>query len=298
MDLVVIGSSNMDVVIKLPKIPVAGETVLGGKSEMIFGGKGANQAVAAARASGNVLFITKLGQDAFGKEMKEHFLQESLPTKGILSDEKEVTGIAQIFVEESGENCIAVAPGANGNLGIKDVEPFIEEMAMAKIVLMQLEIPLSTVEYVVNKVAHKGVKVILNPAPAQKLPEELLSKLWMITPNETEAELLTGIKVGDQDSAVSAGESLLAMGVENALITLGENGSLLVNKSGSEHFSTPKVKAIDSTAAGDVFNGTLATFLTKDYPITEAIVIASKAASISVGRMGAQTSIPYLNEII
>ncbi|MCR9065033.1 MAG: ribokinase, partial [Cytophagales bacterium] len=241
MDLVVIGSSNMDVVIKLPKIPVAGETVLGGKSEMIFGGKGANQAVAAARASGNVLFITKLGQDAFGKEMKEHFLQESLPAKGILSDEKEVTGIAQIFVEESGENCIAVAPGANGNLGIKDVEPFIEEIATAKIVLMQLEIPLSTVEYVVNKVAHKGVKVILNPAPAQKLPEELLSKLWMITPNETEAELLTGIKVGDQDSAVSAGESLLAMGVENALITLGENGSLLVNKSGSEHFSTPKV---------------------------------------------------------
>ncbi|MBA7578483.1 Ribokinase [subsurface metagenome] len=297
MELVVVGSSNMDMVISVPRIPGTGETILGGKSSMIFGGKGANQAVAAVRSGGNVAFISKVGGDIFGENMKSHFKNEGLPANFILTDEKEPTGIAQILVSEKGENSIAVAPGANMNLTVEDIHSFKNVINQAKVVLVQLEIPLETVEYIAEIANKHNTKVILNPAPAQKLNNELLEKLWLITPNESESELLTQIKVVDIDSAGKAGEILLKKGVKNVIITLGENGSLLCNKDGFRYFKAYKEKAIDTTAAGDVFNGALAVALTENKSFHEAIQYGSAAAAISVTRKGAQTSIPTIEEL-
>ena len=297
MKLVVIGSSNMDLVISLPKIPAIGETVLGGKSSMVFGGKGANQAVAAIRSEGDIAFIAKVGNDLFGENMKNHFKKEGFRSDLILTDANEPTGIAQIFVSEKGENSIAVAPGANMKLLPKDIEPFIDLIKNAEVVLLQLETPLETVEYIVDIAYQNNVKLILNPAPAQKLSKSLLSKIWLITPNETEASLLSGIEVKDAQSGVKAADQLLQMGIKNVIITLGENGSLLCDKNGSEHFKAHKVQAADSTAAGDVFNGTLAVAITNEETLQNAINFAAAAAAISVTREGAQPSIPTRTEI-
>lgn len=297
MDLIVIGSSNMDLVISLPRIPAIGETVLGGKSSMIFGGKGANQAVAAARSGGQVAFISKVGDDIFGARMKAHFIQENLPAECILTDPDEPTGIAQIFVSEKGENAIAVAPGANMRLLPADLQVFERQLAAASVILVQLEIPLDTVEYIAELAARNQVKLILNPAPAQALRADLLQKIWLLTPNESEATLLTGIPVQDLASAQQAGEALLRQGVGQVIITLGENGCLLCNATGVQHFAAFPATAVDTTAAGDVFNGALAVAITQKQPFDAAIPFASAAAAISVGRNGAQTSIPYLAEI-
>ncbi|MBA7548853.1 Ribokinase [subsurface metagenome] len=210
---------------------------------------------------------------------------------------KNLQGIAQILVSEKGENSIAVAPGANMNLTVEDIHSFKNVINQAKVVLVQLEIPLETVEYIAEIANKHNTKVILNPAPAQKLNNELLEKLWLITPNESESELLTQIKVVDIDSAGKAGEILLKKGVKNVIITLGENGSLLCNKDGFRYFKAYKEKAIDTTAAGDVFNGALAVALTENKSFHEAIQYGSAAAAISVTRKGAQTSIPTIEEL-
>ena len=297
MELIVIGSSNIDMVIYLPWIPGVGETLLGGKSRMIFGGKGANQAIAAARSGGKISFITKLGNDIFGKNTRDHFIKEGLPSACILSDENEPTGLAQILVSDKGENSIAVAPGANMKLSVEDVTAFENDIKNAGVVLLQLEIPLETVAYAAD-IAHKnGVKVILNPAPAQALTQELLKKVWLLTPNESETELLTGIKVNDVESAALAGKALLDQGVRNVLITMGAHGSLLCNEEGQKHFGAYKATAVDTTAAGDVFNGALAVALTKNKSLEEAIAYGSAAAAISVTREGAQPSIPDIDEV-
>jgi ribokinase len=287
----------MDLVISLPRIPAIGETVLGGKSTMVFGGKGANQAVASKRSGGNVSFIAKVGNDLFGDNMKKHFEKEGFNLDHILTDTKEATGIAQIFVSEKGENSIAVAPGANMKLMPGDFMPFNDLIENAQVVLLQLETPIETVEYVADIAFQNDVKLILNPAPAQKLSESLLRKVWLLIPNETEASLLTGIDVIDQTSAQNAAERLLKMGVKNIIITLGENGSLLCTANGVEHFNAFKAKSKDTTAAGDVFNGTLAVAITNGKSLQEAITFASAAAAISVTREGAQPSIPTLSEI-
>ncbi|MEP7323845.1 MAG: ribokinase [Saprospiraceae bacterium] len=297
MNLFVVGSSNMDLVISLPRIPLAGETILGGKSSMIFGGKGANQAVAASRCGLQVGFITKLGKDIFGDNIKAHFNNEGLAGQFILTDEHEPTGIAQIFVSEQGENVIAVAPGANAQLTINDIIPFEPMLQQAKVILIQLEIPIETVSYVVNFASKNKIKVILNPAPARILDDELLNQVWLLTPNESEAGILAGIEVHDMESAEKAGEILLQKGIQNVIITLGENGCLLCNQQGSKHYPAFKLKAIDSTAAGDVFNGALAVAITNQLSWNMAIPFANAAAAISVTRYGAQTSIPYKVEV-
>ena len=298
MDLVVIGSANMDLVLALPKIPAIGETVLGGKSSMVFGGKGANQAVAAIRAGGDVAFIAKLGNDLFGEKMKSHFEKEGFRTDLILTDAIEPTGVAQIFVSEKGENSIGVASGANMNLLPDDIEPFRDLIKKAKVVLLQLETPLETVEYIATIAYQNNVKLILNPAPAQKLSVDLLKKVWLLTPNETEASLLTGIEVIDAESAEKAAKQLLKLGVKNVIVTLGENGSLLCNEEKSELFKAYDVNAIDTTGAGDTYNGTLAVAITMNKTIDEAINFAGAAAAISVTHEGAQPSIPTLAEIL
>lgn len=297
MDLVVIGSANMDLVIYLPKIPAVGETVLGGKSSMVFGGKGANQAVAAIRAGGNVAFIAKVGDDIFGKSIKTHFENEGFGSLHILTDKNESTGIAQIFVSENGENSIAVAPGANMQLSPKDIKPYTDLIKNAKVVLVQLEIPLETVTFIAEIAYRNKVKFILNPAPAAKLDSDLLKKVWLLTPNETEASILSGISINDIASATIAAEHFIKLGIKNTIITLGEKGSLLYNENGGKHFKAFKTKAVDTTAAGDVFNGTLAVSIANEVPLQQAIKFASAAAAISVTRKGAQSSIPTLSEI-
>ena len=295
--IIVIGSSNTDMVVKSKKIPSPGETILGGDFLMNAGGKGANQAVAAARLGGIVTFVTKTGNDLFGDQAKHLFDIEGIDTRFIIKDLKNPSGIALIMVDENGENCIVVAPGSNASLTAYDISDEVYINDPTDVYLMQLEIPVSTVEFVAEKVSKNGNKVILNPAPARQISEDLFRSLYLITPNEVEAELLTGIKVTDPISAEKAAEKLLAKGVKNVIITLGATGAFLLSGKTSKIIPVIPVKAVDSTAAGDVFNGALAVAISEGRELEEAVIFANKAASISVTRMGAQASAPYMNEI-
>jgi len=296
-EIVVIGSSNTDMVVKTHQFPAPGETILGGEFFMFAGGKGANQAVAAARTGGNVLFICKTGDDIFGRSAVGLFQKEGINTKHITIDTEKASGVALITVDANGENEIVVAPGANDTLSELDIKAAETEIISAEIILMQLEVPVKTVLFAAQLGARHHKKVILNPAPAVKLPDELFKHLFLITPNETEAEILTGIKVTDNLSASEAAEKLIKLGVLNVIITMGSAGAFFRNKESEMMVTAPVVKAVDSTAAGDVFNGVLATELTMGKDWKTAISTACKAASISVTRMGAQASMPYRNEL-
>ena len=295
--VVVIGSTNTDMVVKAARIPAPGETILGGNFLMNPGGKGANQAVAAARLGGDVTFVAKVGDDLFGREARALFAKEGIGTEHVLTDVREPSGVALIMVDAKGENCIAVASGANGTLRPADLESARGEIEQAGVVLMQLETPVETVLCAAQWAAAKGVPVVLNPAPACALPDELLKCLDLITPNESEAELLTGVKVADAASAARAAEALCAMGVKRVVITLGAKGAFVYAAGEGVAVPAVKVDAVDTTAAGDVFNGALAVALTEGQPLAEAVRFASKAAAISVTRMGAQASAPYRREI-
>ena len=295
--IVVVGSSNTDMVIKAGRLPAPGETVLGGTFMMNAGGKGANQAVAAARLGGNVVFIAKTGEDIFGKQAIDLFKQEGIDTGYIIPDAENPSGVALITVDDNGENCIVVASGANAALKPADLQKAKHVIENAALILIQLEIPIETVGYVVDLAAKKGVKVMLNPAPASLLPDELLRKIAIITPNETEAGLLSGIKVTNRESAEAAARLLAAKGIETVIITMGAEGALLLHDGACHFFEAPVCNAIDTTAAGDVFNGALAVALFNGENILEAVPFAIRAASISVGRMGAQSSAPYLHEL-
>ncbi len=295
--ITVIGSCNTDMVIKTTKLPAPGETILGGKFFMNPGGKGANQAVAAARLGGKVSFIAKTGDDIFGKQAKQLFDAENVNTEYMVTDGENPSGVALITVDSQAENCIVVAPGANSNLTDKDIDLAKEEILRSEIILMQLEIPLETVMYAAKLAFDAGKKVILNPAPARELPDELLKKLYVITPNETEAELLTGIKVTDMASAEKAAKILINKGVQIVILTLGSKGAFLYSNQGYKVIPAPKVEAVDTTAAGDVFNGALVVAISEGFELEKAVELANKAASISVTRLGAQSSAPYWKEI-
>jgi len=295
--IVVIGSTNTDMVIKAARIPAPGETILGGRFLMNPGGKGANQAVAAARLGGDVVFVAKVGDDLFGREARALFAKEGIHTEHVFTDPSEPSGVALIMVDAKGENCISVASGANGALTPDDLDAARGEIEQAGVVLMQLETPVETVLCAAQWAAAKGVPVVLNPAPACALPDALLKCLSMITPNETEAELLTGVKVTDDASAAAAAAALCAKGVKRVVITLGAKGAFVYADGRGTHVPAFKVEAVDTTAAGDVFNGALAVALTEDRPLTVAVTFAAKAASVSVTRMGAQVSAPYRREI-
>lgn len=295
--IIVIGSSNTDMVIKTDKLPVPGETKLGGIFFMNAGGKGANQAVAVERIGGNVTFVTKVGNDIFGKQAIAGFEKENINTGYVFIDEEAPSGTALIMVNEQGENCIAVAPGANANLLPSDIKK-VTNINRAEIILMQLEIPIETITAVIKNAKANKQKVILNPAPAQKLDDGLLSGLFMITPNETEAYFLTGIKVFDEVSASQAAGVFVRKGVQNVVITMGTSGAYIFSDGISKMVPVNPVKAVDTTAAGDVFNGALAVAISEGKDIEEAVSFANKAAAISVTRIGAQCSVPYRNEII
>jgi len=295
--ITVIGSTNTDMVIKTSKLPAPGETILGGDFLMNPGGKGANQAVAAARLNGKVILVAKTGEDLFGQQAKKLFRSENLDTEYLSSDPLAPSGIALITVDDRGENCIVVAPGANSRLVREDIVNALPALMKSEFILMQLEIPLDTVIYAAE-IAHKaGRKVILNPAPAQQLPSELLSMLYMITPNETEAELLTGIPVNDIESAKAAAQLLIEKGVEVVVITMGAQGAFLTTNEYAVLIPSYMVEAVDTTAAGDCFNGALTVALSEGAALKDAVSFANRAASISVTRMGAQASAPYRHEI-
>lgn len=293
----VIGSSNTDMVVKTDKLPGPGETVMGGTFFMNPGGKGANQAVAAARMGGRITLVAHVGNDIFGQQAIEHFRKENINISFITSDAEHPSGVALIVVDAKGENNITVASGSNGYLDQPKVEKALADLVQPAIVLLQMEIPEATVKYAITMGHAKKLKVILNPAPARPVSASLLARLHVITPNESEAEVLTGIKVTGPDTAAKAAEKLHQMGVPNVVITLGAKGAYLLTDTVAKLIPAPPVKALDSTAAGDCFNGALAVALAEDKELEDAVVLACQAASVSVTRLGAQASMPYRKEI-
>lgn len=294
--IIVIGSANTDMVVKANRLPSPGETVIGGVFFMNAGGKGANQAVAAARLGGDVTFVAKVGDDVFGNQTIVGLKNEGINSQYVFKDKNNPSGTAVITVNNEGENCIVVAPGANANLLPKDLEA-VTTMNEAEIILVQLEIPIETIEMVVKIAKASAQKVILNPAPAQPLSDELLSGLFLITPNETEAALLTGINVHDKTTGSQAADLLQRKGVQNVIITLGKQGAFLQTGSLKKLVEAPVVNAVDTTAAGDTFNGAIAVAIAENMDWEDAVRFACRAASISVTRLGAQASVPYRNEV-
>ena len=295
--VLVIGSSNTDLIIKAARIPKPGETILGGEFVRAAGGKGANQAVAAARAGGAVTFIARVGRDANGEQALAGFAADGINVKNVMRDAKTPSGVALIFVGKNGENSIAVASGANDKLSLADVRKAKSAFRGAGVVLLQLETPLKTVAASVALAAAAGVRVVLNPAPARPLPVQLFKRIYLLTPNESEAELLTGVAVTNEATAARAADKLLARGVQNVIITMGSRGAFVAGKGLRQVIPGFKVKAVDATGAGDVFNGALVVALAEGRPLLEAARFACAAAAISVTRFGAQPSAPVRKEI-
>jgi ribokinase len=295
--IVVLGSSNTDMICRVPHIPKPGETVLGGDFFTVQGGKGANQAVAAARAGGNVTFIACVGNDLFGKQAIESYKADGIDTSCIEIVDNVPTGVALINVADSGENSIAVAPGANARLSPEVTAKYREVILSADIILMQLEIPIETVCHVVRMAHAVNIPVVLNPAPAREIDSEILPMLACITPNEHEALLISGRYPPDPKMVSEMAVEIQKKGTKSVIITLGSEGALYREGSTEEKVPGITVKVVDTTAAGDTFNGYLVVELAKGKTLHEAITIANKAAAVSVTRMGAQPSIPYLSEI-
>lgn len=296
-NILVIGSSNTDMIIKMKKMPKPGETVIGGKFSTAAGGKGANQAVAAARAGGSVQFIGRVGSDIFGETALKGFIEDGLNVDHVIKDTVEPSGVALIFVDENAENSIAVASGANAALSPQDIKDCEHIISNAEILLMQLETPMNTIETAANIAAKNNVKVILNPAPAQKLNKELLKNISIITPNETEAELLVGFPITNEKDAESAAKVLMELGIKTVIVSLGSKGAFVLSDTFRGVVPSFSVKAIDTTAAGDVFNGAIAVGLSEGKNIKDAVVFANAAAALSVTKMGAQTSAPRREDI-
>lgn len=290
--VVVIGSSNTDMTIKGDRLPKPGETVLGGEFRMGPGGKGANQAVAAQRLGADVSFICKVGRDIFGDNAISGYQKEGIDCSRILRSDK-ASGTALILVDGNAENCIAVAPGANADLTPEDVDSVADVIRSADYLILQLEIPVESVLRAA-KIAHEaGVYVILNPAPACHLPEELFGYISLITPNQTESALLSGV----EDNLDAAVERLMQLGVKDVVVTLGSKGSLVISEGAKTLVPSLKVKAVDTTAAGDTFCGALCVALSEGCSLVDAAGFATKASALTVQKMGAQDSIPFRSDI-
>ena len=295
----IIGSINTDMVAMTKNLPAPGETVMGGEFMMTAGGKGANQAVSAARLGGEVTMVGRLGEDIFGDQSIERLKHENINCDFIGRDSIAASGVALISVDDKGENHIVVAPEANNQLDKTKVKTALDSMPDNAIILLQLEIPLETVAHIIETIRGSSRRVILDPAPAPStaLPDNFLNGLYLITPNETEATKLSGIEVQDDRSAEAAARKLLATGVNNVAITMGAKGVVLVQQNGVKFIKSPKVTAIDSTAAGDCFNGALAVSIANDLSLEQSVERACRAASISVTRKGAQDSMPSNSEV-
>ena len=294
--IIVIGSKHTEMDNCTGHLPLPGETVIGGTFFMNPGGKGANQAVTVARLGGRVSFICKTGSDIFGHQANQLFNEEGIDTSYVFSDTKNPSGVALITVDTDAAHCLVVATGANAHLTPNDLKRSAEAVEAADIILLQLEIPMQTVEAAAMMAYRLGKKVVLNPAPASKLSAGLLETLYAITPNETEAEAISGIRITDERTAEEAARKIASMGVCNVIITLGAKGALVFDGAHCEIVPAYKTQAVDTTAAGDVFNGALVVALSEGRTLPEAVRFACKASAISVTRVGAQNSVPFRTE--
>ncbi|MGQ7744556.1 ribokinase [Pectobacterium brasiliense] len=295
--LVVLGSINADHILNLEQFPRPGETVIGEQYSVAFGGKGANQAVAAGRSGADIAFIACVGEDDIGTRICQQLSKDNIDVSAVEAISGETTGVALIFVNADAENMIAINAGANAAVTPDYLHRYQQHIIDASALLMQLESPLETV-IAAAKLAHENqTKVILNPAPARELPDELLSLVNMITPNETEAQFLTGITVETEDDAARAAQVLHDKGIETVLITLGSRGVWLSENGQGQRIPGYRVKAVDTIAAGDTFNGALVTALQENKPMSSAVKFAHAAAAIAVTRRGAQPSVPWREEI-
>ena len=285
-NILVIGSTNTDMVIRVSNLPLAGQTVLGDRFQVFEGGKGANQAVAARRAGGKVRFLTAVGNDNFGKAAIDTFKTEGIDTSAVQVIDGAPTGVALIFVNHGGENCIAVAAGANAHITPEVVDQYSQLSADVSYLLMQLETPMAAVETAVALARQNDVRVILNPAPAAALSDTVLTTLFCITPNETELEALTGVEIRNVHNAADAASVLLQRGVQNVVVTMGAAGALICNSDGVHHEQAKAIKVVDTTGAGDIFNGVFTAMLAADEHPRDAVRLAVAAASLSVQTAG------------
>lgn len=295
--IIVIGSSNTDMIVKAKQLPVPGETILGENFLINPGGKGANQAIAAKRLGGDVTFITKVGNDLFGMQAYEIYRSEYINTGYVFKDLDNPSGVALISVDSMGENCIIVAGGSNMRLSPEDIDKAEQAIKECDLVLIQLEIPLETVEYAVDLAHRHGKKIILNPAPATSLSNDLLKKLYAILPNKIEAQMLSGIQVTDEKSAYEASYAISKKGIDNVVITLGKAGAFVKEDDNYRMIPVKEVETIDTTGAGDVFCGAISVYLSEGYSLMDSVAFANMAASISVTRIGAQSAIPFRREV-
>lgn len=296
-EIVVVGSLNMDLVGRAPRLPVPGETISGSSFATLPGGKGANQAVAAARLGARTAMIGCVGDDAFGAQLRAGLESDGVDCAGVRVVAGVSSGVALIVVEAAGKNGIVVIPGANGRLVPADVDAREDALAAARIVVLQLEVPLATVEHAARRAKALGKLVILNPAPAQPLPPSLLALVDLLVPNEIEAAALTGAPVVSVEDAIAAGRRLRETGASTVLVTLGAQGVVVVEAGGANHHPSRPVQAVDSTAAGDTFIGGFGAALVRGLALPAAVACAQAAAAISVTRPGAQPSIPFLREL-
>lgn len=289
--VVVVGSANVDFTVQVDRAPKPGETIFGRNLLISFGGKGANQAVAARRAGAAAAFVGKVGQDQHGEQIRTHLETVGIGKVGLISDASCATGVAFILVEPDGRNQIVVASGCNYRLTPAEIDA-CDHLLTGEILLLQLETPVETVFSALRRAKEKGMRTILNPAPATRLPQEVFPLVDLLTPNETEASTLTGVAVEDRGGAEEAGANLLAMGCGGVIITLGADGALWMSKDGAQHFPGFSVQPVDSTAAGDAFNGALAAALAEGSALEEAIPFANAAGAVATTRRGAQESLP------
>lgn len=296
--IVVVGSLNMDLVMRMARAPIGGETVPGLDFAMLPGGKGANQAVACARMGANVIMVGRVGIDPNGDVLKAGLAADGVDAREVRGLASTHTGVASIWVEDDGQNRIVLSPGANGLLDPASVARAHTMIDMASMVLLQLEVPMAAVQAAVERAYAAHVPVLLNPAPAAPLPDDLWPKLDILVLNESEATAYAQLDVVDPNSAAQAGGLLRARGPDRVIVTLGAQGVVVVDGAGARHAPAKKVKAIDTTAAGDTFIGALAAALCEGQSLDDAVALGQAAAAICVTRRGAQTSIPYRRQVV
>lgn len=295
-NICVIGSLNMDLVVNVDKMPKPGQTIIGSNFKEVPGGKGANQAVAMARLNGNVSMIGKVGEDGFGQTLINALKNDKVDTTYIKTT-KGATGVALITVDNNAQNSIVVSPGANFEVKEEDIDNNIEAIKNSDIVVLQLETPLNTIKYALKKSKELNKYTILNPAPALKLDDEIIKNVDLLTPNETELEIISGVSIETEEDIQKAAQIMIEKGVKELIVTLGSKGSLYINKEKSIFKKAYKVEAVDTTAAGDSYTAALAVALSKDKNIKEAMDFASKVGALSVLKEGAQSSLPTLEDV-